>query len=184
MIHVSAGDYKGMRLEAPRHIRPTEGQVRQALFNILAGVIPGARVLDGYAGSGALGIEALSRGAAFAAFVEQDTECILAIRDNLSKLHDLPRSAWRVVQGDMERALRQLSELEKPFDVILFDPPYKTDEAIKALQQVVQYAMIAPTGILVIEHDRRTELPKIAGPIKQLKQHRYGETVLSFYQAA
>jgi 16S rRNA G966 N2-methylase RsmD len=97
---------------------------------------------------------------------------------------DLPRSCWRLVQGQMPQALRQLSAAEAPFDVVLLDPPYQTqEEPTKALQGLVEYAMIAPAGFLAIEHDRRTALPQAVGPLRQIKQHRYGETVLSFYQA-
>ena len=86
MVRISAGQFKGLVLATPRHIRVTEGRVRQALFNILGSSIEGARVLDRFAGSGAVGFEALSRGAAFVAFVEADTEAILSLRDNLERV--------------------------------------------------------------------------------------------------
>ena len=98
MLRISGGAFKGTALSTPRHIRATETKVRQALYNILGQVVAGARVLDAFAGSGALGLEALSRGAAFAAFVDSDTEAILAIRDNLARASDAaPRENWRVV---------------------------------------------------------------------------------------
>lgn len=185
MIRISAGLYKGTRLQAPEHIRPTEARVRSALFNVLAQVVPKARVLDGFAGSGALGIEALSRGAGFAAFVEDDAQCIIAIRDNLQRLSpELERSRWRLVQGRLPEALRLLAGVESPFDLVLLDPPYRDFEPTKTLQGLVEYAIIATAGFLAIEHDRRTAMPQAAGPLRQIKQHRYGETVLSFYQAA
>ncbi len=184
MIRITSGDFKGMKVVTPKEIRPTEEKVRQALFNILAAVVPDARVLDGYCGSGALGIEALSRGAAFVTFIDNAPESIICVRDNLENLgQDLPRSAWRVMQGEVLDMLPRLGELEKPFDLIILDPPYDLDEPKRALIDVDRYAMLTSAGILAIEHHRRVDLPPAVGKLKQLKQHRYGETVLSFYQA-
>ena len=185
MLRVTGGQFKGLSLTTPRHIRATESKVRQALFNILGPHLVGARFLDTFAGSGALGLEALSRGAAFVAFIEQDTDAILCIRDNLARLDaELPREAWRVVHLDVERGLRQLASAEPPFDLIVCDPPYHSAEGKKALNTVVECAMLAPTGIVVVEHDQRTVLPPGVGPLRHYKRHRYGDTVLSFYQAS
>jgi len=173
-----------MRIVIPPHIRATEAKVRQAIFNILGSFIEGARVLDAFAGSGALGIEALSRGAAFVAFIESDAEAVVAIRDNLARLKDeVPRDAWRVVHMDVERGLRHLAKTEPPFDAAFFDPPYRTDEGKKVLLSVVEYAMLATAGVAVVEHDRRTDLPASIGPLRRGKRHRYGDTVLSLYQS-
>jgi len=185
MVRITAGQFKGRVLVSPPQIRATESKVRQALFNILSHHVEGARVLDGFAGSGAVGFEALSRGAAFVAFLEADTESVMSIRDNLARFEtELPRDAWRLVHLDVERGLRQLATIEPPFDLIFFDPPYRSDEGKKALNTVVECAMLATAGLIVIEHDRRTILPASVGLFHQGKQHRYGETVLSFYQAS
>ena len=185
MIHLTGGRWKGMILKTPSSLRPTGGKIRQALGNILVGVLEGARVLDGFAGSGALGFEALSRGAAFAAFIESDTAAIMSIRDNLERLGpELPREAWRVLHLELERGLAQLAKVEEPFDLVFFDPPYRSDEGKKALNALVQYAILAPTGIVVVEHHQRTVLPEAVGPLRQFKRHRYGDTVLSFYRSA
>ena len=184
MASITGGRFKGLPLVIPRHVRATEAKVRQAVFNILGSFIEGARVLDAYAGSGAYGFEALSRGASFVAFLESDTEAVLAIRDNLGRLsRELPRDAWRLVHLDAERGLRQLAKVEPPFDVVVFDPPYHTDEGKKALNTVVEYAMLAPAGVVVIEHHRRTEWPATIGSLQRGKRHRYGDTVLSLYQS-
>jgi len=185
MVRISAGQFKGFNLVTPLKIRATEAKVRQALFNILAHMVPGARVIDGYAGSGALGLEALSRGAAFAAFIESDGEAIVSIRDNLERLSaELSREAWRVLHLDLDRGLRALAETEPPFNLILLDPPYRSDEAKKALNTVEECAILAPAGIVAIEHHRRNVLPPSSGLLQALKQHRYGDTVLSFYRLA
>jgi len=184
MASITGGRFKGIPLVIPQHIRATEAKVRQAIFNILGSFIEGARVLDAYAGSGALGCEALSRGASFVAFIESDTEAVMAIRDNLIRLGGAcERSAWRLVHMDVERGLGQLAKAEPPFDVALFDPPYHTTEGKKALNTVVEYAILAPAGVAVVEHDRRTDLPDSIGSLRRGKRHRYGDTVLSLYQS-
>lgn len=184
MARIIAGQFKGRTILMPPRIRATEAKVRQALFNILGAGVEDARVLDGFAGSGALGLEALSRGASFVAFIESDAEAVVAIRDNLARLEpELAREAWRLVHFDVERGLRALAASERPFDIILFDPPYHTEEGKKALITVVDCAMLAPVGIVAIEHDQRTPLPSPIGPLRQCTQHRYGDTVLSFYQS-
>ena len=185
MSRITGGRFKGMALIAPTRIRATEAKVRQALFNILGPSIEGARVLDGFAGSGAIGIEALSRHAAFVAFIEEDGEAIVSIRDNLEQLAaEVPRAAWRVLHMDIERGLRHVATAQPPFDVIVFDPPYRSGEGKKALNTVVDCAMLAPAGLVILEHDRRSAPPPSVGPLQQCRQHRYGDTVLSFYQVS
>ncbi len=180
---ITAGLFRGLSLVMPPEIRATESKVRQALFNILGESIRGARVIDGFAGSGVLGIEAFSRGAAFVAFIEQDGTCVVSIRDNLARLDpELPSQAWRVLHMDVVRGFHEVAASEPPFDVVLLDPPYRTDDGKKALIALSQYAMLAPTSIVVIEHERWTVLPLVSGPLHQRTQHRYGDTVLSFYQ--
>ncbi|MBI3011853.1 MAG: 16S rRNA (guanine(966)-N(2))-methyltransferase RsmD [Candidatus Omnitrophica bacterium] len=182
MLRITGGKFKGLQLTTPRQIRATEAKVRQALFNILGSSIEGARVIDGFAGSGALGLEALSRDASFVAFIEADPDALINIRGNLDRVAgELPRSAWRIVHLDVERGLRQLAKAEPPFDVMMFDPPYRSGEGKKALNTVVECAMLAPAGLVAIEHDRRTTLPSSVGPLQQRARHRYGDTVLSFY---
>ena len=183
--HITGGRWKGRALLVPPGVRATEAKVRQALGNILGQVLEGARVLDAFAGSGAIGFEALSRGAAFVAFLDDGPDAVLAIRDNLARLGaDAPRDAWRVVQMDVVRGLRELAASEPPFDVIVLDPPYRSEEGKKALNGIVQCAILAPAGIVAVEHHQRTVLPPAIDPLRQFKRHRYGDTVLSFYRAA
>ncbi|MBI2093526.1 MAG: 16S rRNA (guanine(966)-N(2))-methyltransferase RsmD [Candidatus Omnitrophica bacterium] len=181
--HVSGGSLKGMRIDIPAQIRATEAKVRLALFNILSGFIEGCRVIDGFSGSGLLGIEALSRGASFVAFIENDLEAVLTIRKNLELLYpEIDRSFWQILHTDVERGLRHLSQKKDRFDLILFDPPYRQDEGKKALNTVVECAILTPAGLVVLEHDRRSPSPMKVGTLQQSAQHRYGDTVLSFYQ--
>ncbi len=179
---LTGGRFRGRRFEVPPSLRATEAKVRQALFNILQHVIEGARVVDVFAGSGALGLEALSRGAAYAAFIESDPAAVVAIRDNLAGLApDVDRDAWRVLHLEAAQGLRTLAETEPPFDLVFCDPPYAGPEAEKALNVVGECAILAPAGLAVLEHPVQTALPEAVGGLRQQRQHRYGDTVLSFY---
>ena len=184
MVRILGGQFKGLSLVTPPSIRATSAKVRQALFNILEPVVDGARVLDVFAGSGAFGCEALSRGASFAAFIDADTESVLSIRENLQRLaEELPRTSWRVVHQDAEAGIRTVAGSGAPFDLIMLDPPYRSEEGKKALNAVVDCAILAPSGIVAVEHDQRTVYPIPLGPLRYSTQHRYGDTVLSLYSA-
>jgi 16S rRNA (guanine(966)-N(2))-methyltransferase RsmD len=183
MPRISGGVLKGRILVVPRHLRPTSEKVRQALFNVLGARIEGARVIDGFAGSGAIGLEALSRGAAEVVFLEHDPDCLKAIGDNATRLAALGEvpGAWRVIPGNAFRGLKTLAQQGRTFDCIVLDPPYRSIAPKKALNTVAEYAMLAPTGMLCVEHVRQSELPSSAGLLTLAAQHRYGDTVLSFY---
>ncbi|MBI4598460.1 MAG: 16S rRNA (guanine(966)-N(2))-methyltransferase RsmD [Candidatus Omnitrophica bacterium] len=183
MLKITGGQFRGRTLVAPPTLRPTEAKVRQAVFNILGDFIDDARVLDGFAGSGAFGLEALSRGAAFVAFVESETEAVLCLRDNVARFDpELPPGSSRVVHMDIDGGLRMLAKEEPPFDVVILDPPYRAVDGKKALNTVVECAMLAPSGVVVLEHHRNTRMPLSVGAVRQWKEHRYGGTVLSLYQ--
>ncbi len=184
MIRIMGGRFKGRLLSAPRGLRPTTGQVRQALFNILGEAVEGARVLDAFAGTGAVGLEALSRGAACVVFVESHSEALACLHDNLDRMaQELPERPWRVVHLEMARAIPVLAEAERSFDLIVLDPPYGSAEGKKALKDLVAYAILTNNGLVAFEHDRRTEPPSSVESLRLWKRHRYGETVLSLYRA-
>ncbi len=183
MLHVAAGLLKGMRLEAPQLVRPTEARVRQAFFNILGEGVLGARVLDGCAGSGAIGIEALSRGASFVVFVESQPDAARAVRANLARIDSASvDGTWAVVRGEIERTLaRETPELAS-LDVVWLGPPYAGGLGRKLLQRLGDCAILSPSGIVCVEHARHEELPSSSGFLRQRSQHRYGRTVLSLYE--
>ena len=184
-MRIAAGELRGMGLKVPPHIRATEGKARQALFNILGERIVGARVVDGFAGSGALGLEAISRGASLVLFLEADPVCVKTIQANLSRIDPEQVSGrWDVLVGDALRGLRISAERFGPFEVVILDPPYDGAWGKKSLNVVADCAMLAPAGILCIEHALRNEPPAESGSLKLMKQHRYGGTVLSFYCGA
>ncbi|WP_437876060.1 16S rRNA (guanine(966)-N(2))-methyltransferase RsmD [Sorangium sp. So ce513] len=179
-MRVIAGRLGGRRLAAPRGegTRPTADRVREALFSSL-GDVTGALVCDLYAGTGALGIEALSRGARRAVFVENGRPALATLRENLAAL-GLDEAA-RVVPLPVERALDLLRD-EGPFDLALLDPPYATlaRAAAAAARLAGPLGLLAPAGRLVLEHARRDPSPEIPG-LTCAAVRTYGDTAVSFY---
>lgn len=178
-MRVIAGALRGRPLRAPRgtRTRPTADRVRQALFSIL-GDVQGARVVDLYAGSGALGIEALSRGAAHAVFVESSRAALDTIRDNLRTL-GLERQA-SVLPLRVERAAQGL-EQRGPYDLVLCDPPWpELDRALLALGRVLRPALLAPGARVVLEHpaQRPVELPTSLG-LECSTTRRWGDSAVT-----
>ncbi len=185
MARIATGALKGLTLTIPQHIRATEDKVRQALFNIVGSHVEGANVLDGFAGSGALGLEALSRGADRVVFLESHPECLRAIRANVAKLSpEAMVGIWEIVQGDVLSRLPAVAQRFGVFDLVLLDPPYDGPWGKKALHVVAACGILAPAGLVCLEHARQSQISQAVGPLKRMTQHRYGDTVLSFYQLA
>lgn len=178
-MRVIAGVAKGHPLRAPKGqgTRPTSDRVREALFNVLAPRVPEARVLDGFAGTGALGIEALSRGAASAVFVEQDGGVAQVIRDNLRRTG--LESQAKVLVQDVSRT-GSLAPLG-PFDLLFLDPPYDRGWVQRMLDAVGAAKLLALDGLLMIEHSRREPAPEQAGELERRRQLTYGDTVISIF---
>ena len=176
-MRVIAGTLKGRTLGAPTWdgLRPTSDKLRETLFNILAPRIAGARVLDGYAGTGAIGIEALSRGAAHVAFVEQDRRALALIRANLATCGI--SDGYAIIEASVLQAFDRLKR-EPAFDVILLDPPYASDiqDVLPQLGEIVK-----PDGVLVFEHARKSAPPLTAGRLTRARDVRSGDSALTFY---
>lgn len=180
-MRITGGDLRSRALTAPKGTatRPTSDRVREALFNILADACEGAQVLDLYAGTGALGLEALSRGAARAVFVERGKEALAALAGNVKALGVEGRA--RVLAVPVERAARTLRLETARFDLVFADPPYadvKSGAAAAALGEHV--ALLAPGAGLVLEHAQRDAPPILAG-LELQRTRSYGDTALSFY---
>jgi 16S rRNA (guanine966-N2)-methyltransferase len=180
-MRVVAGRLGGRRLTAPpgEGTRPTSDRVREALFSAL-GPLDGERVLDLYAGSGALAIEALSRGAARAVLVERDARAIAAIRRNLDDLSVPPEEAV-VRRRDVVKALRDAREAGESYDLVFIDPPYRLAAGLgPALADALQW-VLAPGARVIGESDRRTplELPGLTTTFER----RYGDTLLRIHTA-
>jgi 16S rRNA (guanine966-N2)-methyltransferase len=178
-MRVIAGAYKGRRLAAPTWpgLRPTSDRLKESVFAILAPVLEGARVLDGFAGSGALGIEALSRGAASVVFVDEDVRAAELIGRNLA--HCRIADGYVMIRAEFTRALRQLAA-DRRFDVALLDPPYD----IAGLEAVVDAAAgrMAPGGVIVLEHASRRQAPSRAAGFAAVRQVRAGDSTVTFYR--
>ncbi len=183
MARIVAGALKGLQLEVPGHIRATEEKVRQALFNFLGDAVHGSRVLDAFAGSGALGLEALSRGARRVVFLEAHRPCLEAIQQNIARAsaRDLHVDV-EVVRGNALSSLEMLGDRAETFDLILLDPPYVGDWGKKALNVITRCGILARSGVVCLEHARQSELPVVVGSLTLARQHRYGDTVLSLYR--
>jgi 16S rRNA (guanine(966)-N(2))-methyltransferase RsmD len=182
-MRIIAGSLKGRRLAPVRGlIRPTGAKVREAIFNILGEAVLEAKVLDLFAGTGALGIEALSRGAKEAVFVEDHSEALKVLRRNLEHLDLLGRT--RVLPVPVLSALKKLAVQGENFDLAFLDPPYGGEKAVAALNALAAAAIMAPAAWVVAEHSRRDHLPEAAGRLERRELRRYGDTQVAFYQAA
>jgi 16S rRNA (guanine966-N2)-methyltransferase len=159
-MRIIAGEFKGRRLKAPRWegLRPTSDKLRETLFNILAPRIAGARVLDVFAGTGAVGLESLSRGAAFVVFVEHDRRAAQLIGENVRLCGAENRCV--IIRERAEHALQRAID-HGPFDVVVLDPPYD----FEPLQTVLEAALrqVAPEGLLILEHAFRRAVPDVTG---------------------
>jgi 16S rRNA (guanine966-N2)-methyltransferase len=176
-MRVIAGALKGRVLKAPdwAGLRPTSDRLRETLFNVLATQIDGARFLDAYAGTGAVGIEALSRGAAHVTFVEHDRRAQRLIETNLERCRIQNRYA--IIRVGFAVAARQLSE---PFDLLFLDPPYGADTLPLAFE--IAAPLVKPGALLVIEHARRDDSPESSGSIARVRRLESGDSALSFYR--
>jgi 16S rRNA (guanine(966)-N(2))-methyltransferase RsmD len=184
-MRIIAGKYRGRRLKSPPSLetRPTSDRLREALFNILAPQIKGARFLDLCAGSGAVGIEALSRGAAQATFVDQSQKMCALIGENLEEL-SVDRNVFEVVNGEAVEFLRRRAKKEtRPFDIVFFDPPYAADYEV-GLERLGDKTdvLLATDAIVVVEHFKKRELPEEFGALRRYRTLKQGDSVLSFYE--
>ncbi|HUK55508.1 MAG TPA: 16S rRNA (guanine(966)-N(2))-methyltransferase RsmD [Nitrospiria bacterium] len=178
-MRVIAGEAKGRRLRSPRgtEVRPTSDKVKEALFSILGNRIVDARMLDLFAGTGAIGIEALSRGAARVVFVETDRAMTDLLEKNLTACGFQSRA--EIHRTD---AFKFLKRTHGPYDLIFADPPYHAWPLKKLLPALGRGAMISPGGLLIVEHFRKTALPKPSGKLRVVRAYEYGDTVLTLYR--
>lgn len=179
----------------PKGIRPTQNKVRKAIFDIL-GDIEGVSFLELFAGTGAVGFEAKSRGAKELVLVENNRECIQAIKKSLAalKIFDtfdcrsvstLSEAEWadcNLLTQDAEKCLEVLKKRQKSFDVIFLDPPYYKDMVKKILQTIGACDILASNGLLVVQHYKKDDLPEVQGGLILCKHSCYGDTKLTFYK--
>ncbi|MEO6397734.1 MAG: 16S rRNA (guanine(966)-N(2))-methyltransferase RsmD [Tepidiformaceae bacterium] len=175
-LRIAGGTARGLPLTEPRgvRLRPTSGMLREAIFNIIAEQVEGATVLDLYAGTGALGIESLSRGAARATFIEAEPAACQAILQTISRAGFVERA--EVLRGRLPAAL---SGLHRPFDLILMDPPYSLETAGETLELVSQH--LTPSGTVVYEHGSRYNPPERPAGLRLVERRIYGDSAIALY---
>jgi len=161
-------------------VRPTSDRVKEALFNITGSRIPGCFFLDLFAGTGNIGIEALSRGASSVVFIENNHKNIQLIKDNL-RITGLAEKA-RIICQDVPLALNLLGREGLKFDLIFLDPPYLKDFEAGALAGIAGNSLLKPDGKVIIESSKKCGLPGRIAELEMVRQEKYGDTLLSFYQ--
>jgi 16S rRNA (guanine(966)-N(2))-methyltransferase RsmD len=181
MMRVVSGTNKGIPLKAVpgNSTRPTTDKVKEAIFNMIGPYFQGGFVLDLFAGSGGLGIEALSRGLSSVVFVDKDGKAIHTIKTNIA-LCKLDQKA-EIFRNDADRALKALIKRERSFDYIFLDPPYKKQQLERLLTTIDEEGLLNNDGVIVCEHGSDITLPESVGRLKQIKYEKYGIIAVSIY---
>ncbi len=181
MLRVAGGSAKGRKLKSLRSLRPTEEQVRSALFNSLGESLKNKRFLDLFAGTGIVGIEALSRGASQAWFVEKARKCVDLIKSNLQECHMEERG--RVFPMDVRRAIPLFAKKGEKFHFVFLDPPYlKVDVLSQSLQLIGETDILGEGGVCIVQHSSGLMLPQQIGRLQKESVKVFGTTTLSFYR--
>jgi 16S rRNA (guanine966-N2)-methyltransferase len=180
-MRVVAGKYKGRVLKSPKHpgVRPTADRVKEALFNIIGARIIGASFLDLFAGSGAIGIEAISRGAACVVMADESLMSVKLVRENCRLLEspDQPR----IIHLSFERTLSLLSREKAAFDLVFLDPPFEAGLLPRAIQEIWRLELLSAHAMLIAEHPRGMILDGVA-PLNLIDCRTYGDISLSLFQ--
>lgn len=184
-MRISSGSARGRVINSPKGVdlRPTEERVRQALFNILGPALANADFLDVFSGSGAVGLEAISRGAGKTVFIDQESRC-LKNAETHAKAFGFPESACEFLRGDAEGCLNSLARAGKSFDFVYLDPPYESEAGLQVLRLLGGLALLKtlPHARVIYEHGRATQAPPGEGSLTLTRQYPYGNSSLSFYE--
>jgi 16S rRNA (guanine966-N2)-methyltransferase len=188
-MRITGGIAKGRSISGPKAgctlIRPTSDRVREALFNIIAAELCGSAILDLYAGTGAFGLEALSRGAAAAVFVDQSRQAAQLIQESLARCAAGAKAALLqldLAKPDSLARLKNRLPADMRFDLIFLDPPYEKSLAAKTVAAVAQHNLLKNSGLLIAEERKNARLPAQCGTLRLYDQRSYGETGLWFYR--
>jgi 16S rRNA (guanine(966)-N(2))-methyltransferase RsmD len=184
-MRIISGSFRGLRVRTLKggHLRPTSEQLRETLFDVLGPNVAGSTFLDAYAGSGAVGLEALSRGASEVVFIEHHRPAVALIRKNLAALRI--DSGFRLMTCQVLTAFERLAEESKQFDYVFLDPPYtEIREYHHALRQLSRGEMILPTSLIIAEHSRYVALEEEYGALRRTRLLRHGDAQLAFYRLA
>ncbi|HEX4955640.1 MAG TPA: 16S rRNA (guanine(966)-N(2))-methyltransferase RsmD [Thermoanaerobaculia bacterium] len=178
ILRITAGLHKGRRLVVPAGVRPSSGMVREALFSAWRERLPGAHLLDLFAGSGAISLEAVSRGAVRAVAVEAEAKILRQLRANLEAVG---ADGIEIIAARLPAELDRLERLgREPYDLIFADPPYDFEPYEDLLRQAQSW--LAPEGELVLEHSTRVAVPERVGDLVRVRERRYGESSLSAFR--
>lgn len=175
-MRVISGRYRGLKLNdfEGEDIRPTADRVKESLFNILYGKVSGARVLDLFCGSGSLGIECLSRGAAHVDFNDISPRSIRVLRGNLARLRG--ENSYSITTGDF---VSFLSSPRPPYDLIFVDPPYASEAGLSAIRLIGSRGLLSPSGVTIYERDRPFAADVVG--LEKFDERKYGKTYLTFF---
>lgn len=178
-MRIISGTAKGRRLATPKgkHIRPVLDQVKEAIFNILYN-IAGLDVADVFAGTGSIGLEALSRGAATAVFVDNDREALSLIRENIEKCKFGPEA--RIIPKHVDVALKVMQKEGLKFDIMFVDPPYQKDLVVKTLSTIAEFGLLKPDGRIITEHHPKEPIEGLPETLTISDQRKYGQTMITF----
>jgi 16S rRNA (guanine(966)-N(2))-methyltransferase RsmD len=181
-MRIISGKYKGISLNGPEgsDTRPTSDRVKEALFNTLMMDLDGSRFLDLFAGTGSIGIEALSRNAAEVVFVDFDRNALKILKTNIEKING-DESKFEIFHKSAFQALDKFSAKGKSFDLIFLDPPYEMNDTIELIEKIYDEEIIENYGKIIVEHDRKNEMPKNIRGVVMLAQKKYGNTMLTIY---
>lgn len=180
-MRVVSGTCKGRPLKAVPGVgtRPTTDKVKEAIFNMIGPYFEGGQGLDLFAGSGGLGIEALSRGLDTVIFVDRDPKAVFTIKENITACS--LESRTEVYRNDAERALKALKKRDMAFDYIFLDPPYKKQQLVSLLDQISEEGRLNRLGRIVCEHSKDVQMPDNAGGLEKIKSEVYGIIAISIY---
>lgn len=181
-LRIIGGEYRGRRLSTVKgsHTRPTADRMRESLFNILRPHIPGAHVLDLFAGTGALGIEALSRGAASAVLIDMDAAALSVIHKNIEACRLGAKT--RVIRCNIKAGLACVQEYLPPFDIVMMDPPYEAGLVNPALANLGKSRSLRPGALVVVEHSQHETIPDTMTGLPISDRRTYGRTCFTFLQ--
>lgn len=180
-MRIVSGKFGGIRLNPVKSdkTRPTTDKVKESLFNITGPYFDSGSFLDLFAGSGAVGIEAVSRGMDKAVLVDRQFQAIKAIKENISKVH--AEGQFEVIKGSAEKVMFSLSKKGEQFNMVYLDPPYKQQKLIETLVALSDFNLLINDAVVICETDNHTELPDVLDGFKVMKQKNYGLTSLKIY---
>jgi len=185
-MKIMTGKLKGLHFFMPKDIRPSQNVLRKAIFDILGQDLEGVDFLELYAGSGAVGFEALSCGAKSVLFVEHDERCARVIESNVQlfdlKSRDKRLGRCEIMNTDAFLAIKQLAQMRKKFDIVFLDPPYGHDLPKKTLKTLMAYDILHPNCFVIVQYHKHETLPDLEGRFSLIRERKYGTSYLAIYQ--